>query len=250
MRFGAGNRDCEVNMQTLQKELPLVGERVFVRGMQHHEWHQYWRDFVPDAIAEPYPYRYNERQCDKMFEHAVERASWYPALGVFLKETGEPIGIVQLKRVIPKKHQDGFPTGYKFGAAQCELGLTLQNDSRKNKGYGSEAVGLIFPYAFERYDLERIYADTFGTNKRMQHLLPKWGFRYISTYTKHFKLPIGRVDRLNYVLVQKWYNMRFRDYRPVAFFIALYINLRLWAYLKFKEGRKTPPRTPAKEDKA
>ncbi|MCL2670461.1 MAG: GNAT family N-acetyltransferase [Clostridiales bacterium] len=198
---------------------PLISERLFLRGMQNEEWHAFWRGFQPDAIAHPEPYAYHEARCEKMFEHTVERATWYPTFGIFLKGTGEPIGTIQLKRIIPKKHQ-------------CEFGIMLRDDSVKGKGYGSEAAATIFPFAFSHYGLKRIYADTFGTNKRMQHLLPKWGFRYISTYRRHFKTSRGRIDRMNYVLVQKWYHMRLRDYRLFAFLPAAVLNLRQWAYLQ------------------
>ena len=182
----------------------LHSERLCIRGLQNEEWHAFWRNFVPDPIAHSDPYAYDAADCEKMFENAVARASRYPTFGIFLRETGAPIGVIQLKRIAPcyrhapKKHQL---------YQQCELGIMLQSAAWQNKGYGTEAMQLVLPWAFKNYHLKRMYAVTSVTNLRMQHLLAKLGFRYIRISHASFMTSNVPSDCLHYVVVQKWYHM-------------------------------------------
>ena len=199
MHFGAG--DCNARMMEA-----LYSGRLFIRGLQNEEWHAFWRDFVPDPNAHPDPYTYNAADCEKMFENAVTRAGRYPTFGIFLRETGLPIGVIQLKRITPcqryapKKHQP---------YNQCELGIMLQSSAWQNRGYGTEAMRLLLPWAFTQYHLKRMYAETFATNLRMQHLLPKWGFRFARKIPALYRAPNCSADCLYYVLVRKWYKKKF-----------------------------------------
>ncbi len=59
----------------------------------------------------------------------------------------------------------------------CTMGIHLQNDSCKNKGYGTEAELQVLEYAFNKVGMEVVYADTLIGNKRSQHVLEKVGFR-------------------------------------------------------------------------
>lgn len=56
------------------------------------------------------------------------------------------------------------------------LGIHLQNDSVKNKGYGTQAEILALQYAFKEMKLNTVYADAIRKNKRSQHVLKKVGF--------------------------------------------------------------------------
>ncbi len=58
----------------------------------------------------------------------------------------------------------------------CELGIHLQSDAFKNKGYGTQAEQLAVAYAFETLGMDRILADTVAKNTRSQHVLEKLGF--------------------------------------------------------------------------
>ena len=58
----------------------------------------------------------------------------------------------------------------------CTLGIHLQNDSIKNKGYGTKAEILALRYAFADMKINTVYADAIHKNKRSQHVLRKVGF--------------------------------------------------------------------------
>ncbi len=57
------------------------------------------------------------------------------------------------------------------------LGIHLQNDSIKNKGYGMRSEILALQFAFNELNMEVLYADAIKKNKRSQHVLSKAGFQ-------------------------------------------------------------------------
>ena len=59
----------------------------------------------------------------------------------------------------------------------CTMGIHLQNDSRKNKGYGTRAEILALEHAFTQMNMRTVYADALIGNTRSQHVLQKAGFR-------------------------------------------------------------------------
>lgn len=58
----------------------------------------------------------------------------------------------------------------------CTLGIHLQNDSVKNKGFGTQAEILALDYAFNIMNMEIVYADAIHKNRRSQHVMEKVGF--------------------------------------------------------------------------
>ena len=53
----------------------------------------------------------------------------------------------------------------------------LQNNSVKNKGYGTQAEILSVKYAFKELNMVTVFADAILKNLRSQHVLRKAGFR-------------------------------------------------------------------------
>lgn len=85
----------------------------------------------------------------------------------FLIMLGEkPIGEIALKHIDETKKQ-------------CELSIHLQNDTVKNKGYGTQAERMIMEYAFKALGMKTVNADSVLKNKRSQHTLEKVGFQEI-----------------------------------------------------------------------
>lgn len=125
---------------------------------------QYYKGFEmdPDRFMDMEkfrPYVYSAEKCD-------ETVARYQRMGrVFLAimRNDEPIGEVILKNI--DKDQKC-----------CTLGIHLQNDSVKNKGYGTQAEILALQYAFKEMKLNTVYADAIHKNKRSQHVLKKVGF--------------------------------------------------------------------------
>ncbi len=58
----------------------------------------------------------------------------------------------------------------------CTLGICLQNDSVKNKGYGTKAEILLMDHAFNQMKMKTVFADALLKNTRSQHVLEKVGF--------------------------------------------------------------------------
>ena len=125
---------------------------------------QYYSKFEadPDLYIDPqkyHPYVYDPEKCDEHFIRYRQLKRIY--LAIMLND--EPIGEVILKN-IDKDQQC------------CTLGIHLQNNSVKNKGYGTRAEILAIQYAFNELGMENVYADAIHKNKRSQHVLRKVGF--------------------------------------------------------------------------
>ena len=126
---------------------------------------QYYRDFEmdPDLFMDMdkfHPYVYSAEKCDETVERYQRLGRIY--LAVMLD--GAPIGEVILKNIDREQKC-------------CTLGIHLQNDRVKNKGYGTQAEILAIQYAFDEMKLDTVYADAVHKNKRSQHVLHKVGFR-------------------------------------------------------------------------
>ena len=126
--------------------------------------HRFYKEFVPDPDlfrdqAQWKPFIYTEEFVD-------ERIARYESLGriymaVMLED--KPIGEIVLKQIDRDKKC-------------CTMGISLINDSFKNKGYGTAAEKMILKYAFEQMEMRTVYADSLLTNLRSQHVLQKVGF--------------------------------------------------------------------------
>ena len=159
---------------------------VILRPFTREEYHGFWQRYVPDPIMDPRPYRYSQELVDCSFRYDQTRRDWYPVFGIF-REDGLAVGALSLKRIDRAK-------------GQCELGIMMADDSCKNHGYGTDAIRQAIRMAREDYGLTRLLADTMGSNLRMQHMLDKFGFRFLER-TKNVYDMNGRMeDKLNYVL--------------------------------------------------
>lgn len=124
----------------------------------------YFRNFAydPDVFMdgqELKTYVYSDAHAEQMVQRQAERNRVY--LAVMLN--GRPIGEIILKKI----HEP---------VDSCTLGVHLQNDAVKNKGYGTQAEILALGYAFETLGLKTVYADALKKNTRSQHVLQKVGF--------------------------------------------------------------------------
>ena len=126
---------------------------------------EYFKGFQMDPdmfvdMSQFRPYIYSAETCDATVDRYRQMGRVY--LAVMLDD--DPIGEVVLKNIDRDKQC-------------CTLGIHLQNDSVKNKGYGTCAEILALRYAFEELHLQTVYADALHKNKRSQHVLEKVGFR-------------------------------------------------------------------------
>ena len=126
---------------------------------------QYYSKFEldPDLFADKnnyQPYVYTQEKSDATVKRYREMGRVF--LAVMLGD--EPIGEVILKSIdSEKKH--------------CTLGISMQSDAYKNKGYGTAAEIQALEYAFYEMEMETVFADSLKNNKRSQHVLMKVGFQ-------------------------------------------------------------------------
>ena len=126
-----------------------------------------YRDFQNDPciyedMAKFAPFTYQEAWVNAYFDRQAAKQRIYFAVML----DGQPIGEVLLKQINQENRS-------------CVLGIHLQNDTVKGKGYGTCAETLAIEYAFDRLGLATVYADAVRKNTRSQHVLEKVGFRFI-----------------------------------------------------------------------
>lgn len=178
----------------------VMGARVMLQPLSREAYHQARRIYAPDPLMDPAPYAYDEAKTDAAYDRMLERASWYPEVGIFLHD-GTIIGLLSFKRIDREK-------------GRCELGIALCNDAFKGHGYGGEAFALAVSYAFDALDLRQVYADTMGSNIRMQRILHRLGFRCILRLQEAYNMGDRWEDRLDYVLDRSAYPNDRRDASP------------------------------------
>ena len=140
--------------------------KVTLEIMTRELCHKLYRGFQNDPdiyqdMTKFTPFVYREAWVDAYFDRQAAKQRIY--LAILLD--GEPIGEVLLKQI----DREG---------SSCVLGIHLQNDTVKGKGYGTCAETLAVEYAFDRLGLTTVYADTVRKNTRSQHVLEKVGFRF------------------------------------------------------------------------
>lgn len=140
---------------------------IYLTEMTKELARQYYQNFVldPDLFADKNkykPYIYSDAESDETVERYRKMGRIF--LAVMLE--GKPIGEVILKYIDwEQKH--------------CTLGISMQSDTYKNKGYGTEAERQTLKFAFSELGMETVFADSLMGNKRSQHVLEKVGFQKI-----------------------------------------------------------------------
>lgn len=104
-------------------------------------------------------FRYDESWVDQYFNKQVVQKRIHLAI----LHGEQPVGEVILKNL----HQ---PKG------SCTLSIHLQNDSVKNRSFGTQAEILALEYAFQILGLNTVFADALRKNTRSQHMLQRVGF--------------------------------------------------------------------------
>lgn len=129
-----------------------------------HELFQGWENdpAIYDDMDQFAPYHYDKDMVDRYFD-----AKQNPSRVLFaIMKDGMPVGELQLKRIDMER-------------GECTLGIHMQNDAVKGRGYGTRAEELALKYAFEVLGMAVVNADTVIGNTRSQRVLEKAGFQYI-----------------------------------------------------------------------
>ena len=135
---------------------------VSLKPMTRQMCHEFYQNFQNDpAIGHYYEYVYTPEIADRYFDtnSVADRKLFAIMVGDRI------IGECKLKNIDLQKRE-------------CSMGIHLQNDAVKGKGYGTQAERLILQYAFEELGMLAVNADAALKNTRSQHVLEKVGFRY------------------------------------------------------------------------
>lgn len=141
-----------------------MGE-LYLQFMTRELCHQFYWQFENDPaicmdMRQFSPYRYDAAQVDAYYD-----AQQDPSRVVFMIMLDDtPIGEVKLKYIDHLKKE-------------CSLGIHMQNDAVKGKGYGTQAERMAIQFAFDVLGMRAINADAVLKNTRSQHILGKLGFQ-------------------------------------------------------------------------
>lgn len=144
-------------------------EELSLQIMTRELCHEFYKHFENDPdifmdMSKFAPYKYDARKVDAYFD-----AQQKPDRIVFaLIAGGLPIGEVKLKNIDHAKKE-------------CSLGIHLQNDGVKGRGYGTQAEKMALEYAFDTLKMQAVNADVVLKNARSRHILEKLGFKYVNS---------------------------------------------------------------------
>ena len=135
---------------------------VSIQPMTRQMCHEFYKGFQNDpAIGHYYEYVYSPEIADRYFDkNSVPDRKLFAILA-----DGVIVGECKLKDI-------------DYDKCECSMGIHLQNDSVKEKGYGTQAERLILKLAFEELGMVAVNADAALKNTRSQHVLEKVGFGY------------------------------------------------------------------------
>ena len=143
-------------------ELGGTSMKVTICPMTRQMCHTFYQGFQNDpAIGHYYEYVYTPEIADSYFERNSVLGKMLFAILVGNQIVGE----VKLKKIDRETRE-------------CSMGIHLQNDFVKGKGYGTQAERLVLQYAFEELGMVAVNAKAVLKNTRSQHVLEKVGFRY------------------------------------------------------------------------
>ena len=141
-------------------------EEITLIPMSREICHEFYRGFVndPDIFMDMgrfYEFKYDPQWVDNYFDRQMNRGRLLFAVML----AGEPIGEVKLWDIDRERRE-------------CKLGIHLQSDAVKGRGFGTRAEIMAVEYAFRELGLDRVLADAVLKNTRSQHVLQKAGFRF------------------------------------------------------------------------
>ena len=143
-----------------------MNQKIHLQPMERMLIHEYYKGFVMDAdiFMDMRNFREYTYVPESVGVYYDKLQSQKGRVDFLIMNDEKPIGEIALKHINET-------------AKQCELSIHLQNDSVKNKGYGTQAERLILEYAFKTLGMQTVIADSVLKNERSQHTLEKVGFK-------------------------------------------------------------------------
>ena len=87
-------------------------------------------------------------------------------LAICTNNSSKAIGLIDLFDFDPKNQRAG-------------IGIVIQNQADRSKGFGKEALGLLIDYAFTQLQLHQLYANIGSNNSASSTLFSTFGFQKI-----------------------------------------------------------------------
>jgi RimJ/RimL family protein N-acetyltransferase len=144
-------------------------DEITLKPMTRELCHEFFMKFEndPDVFMDMTlfsKYQYDKQKVDQYFDKHQNANR----LVLMIMKSEYPIGEIHLKDI------DTY-------TKECTLGIHMQNDSYKGKGYGTIAEKLAIQYAFDVLGMKAVNADIVLKNTRSQHIVEKLGFKYINS---------------------------------------------------------------------
>jgi diamine N-acetyltransferase len=151
----------------------LIGERIYLRPLEREDA----AIFVPwvndqEIIRNLVLYRPMNRDNEEEFIARASKEHNGIVLGIALKKDDRLIGNTALHAVHSKNRNAGF-------------GIMIGDKTEWNRGYGTEATGLMVRYGFTTLNLNRIWLHVHEYNPRGRRAYEKVGFQVEGTLRKH-----------------------------------------------------------------
>lgn len=157
--------------------MEIVTERLLLRRFMVSDITQVYLEALNDpsiiGMTEARHKNWNKENASVFIESVNNSSSIL--FGVFLKDSGKPIGNVRLFD-IHSIHLRG------------ELSLLFYDKSEWGNGFATEAVEAVVKYAFDLLKLHRITADYYANNIASSKVFKKAGFQIEGTFADHFNI--------------------------------------------------------------
>ena len=154
---------------------PQITLKPMTDGMYNRYLKEYENDpelYLPGQTYEHYVY--SRERADRY----IQRQKDLKRIPLAILMDAEIVGEIVLKNIKPHK--------------SATFGITLKNQSYKDRGIGTQAERLLIRYVFNELDIPTLYADTVRSNTRSQHVLEKLGFRLIREDDSFFYYRLDR----------------------------------------------------------
>jgi RimJ/RimL family protein N-acetyltransferase len=145
-------------------EFELAGKRVRLRPFRPEEFDVVWAVHRAAHRARGRSLKGANQRLRELFRDSG--CSDVDVVYLAIEAAGVLVGEVDARRVSP------------FSPGAFEVGIELYDETRRGKGLGGEAFGLIVSYLFEASSATRVQASTAPGNVRMRRILERHGFIY------------------------------------------------------------------------
>ena len=109
-------------------------------------------------------------------------------LAVCLLKTGKTIGLIDLFEFDPTNNRAG-------------IGIVIQHEVHRGKGYGKEALGLLIDYSFNQLQLHQLFANIGVDNVSSLNLFATFGFQKIGIKKDWNRIHNSYVDEVLFQLI-------------------------------------------------